>query len=232
VGDPPGKGLVLVVEDERHIADLLRMYLSRHGFGVHVENDGPAGLAAARRLHPVAIVLDVGLPGLDGTEVCRALRADDDWTPVLFVTARDDEVDRVLGLELGADDYLTKPFSPRELVARVKSVLRRTAGTPGREQLLTVGAVTLDPARRRVTAAGDEVALTATEFDLLAALLRRPGRVLGREQLLSEVWGYAAAAGTRTVDVHIAQLRAKLGAASPLRTVRGVGYAADAADAG
>ncbi len=222
-----GRGLVLVVEDERAIADLERMYLTRAGFGVHVEADGRAGLVAARSLRPVAIVLDVGLPVLDGTEMCRALRADGDWTPVLFVTARDDEVDRVLGLEMGADDYITKPFSPRELVARVRTVLRRSAGAPGEQPVLSLGAVRLDPQRRRVTAAGAEAELTATEFDLLAFLLRRPGRVFSREQLLSEVWGYAAAAGTRTVDVHVAQLRAKLGAASPIRTVRGVGYAAD-----
>ena len=221
------KGLVLVVEDERAIADLVRLYLTREGFGVHVESDGAAGLAAARRLHPVAIVLDVGLPSLDGTELCRRLRAEDDWTPVLFVTARDDEIDRVLGLELGADDYVTKPFSPRELVARVKTVLRRTRGPQGAGPLLQVGRVALDPDRRRAYADGAEVALTTTEFDLLAFLLRRPGRVYEREHLLSEVWGYAAAAGTRTVDVHVAQLRAKLGAASPIRTVRGVGYSAE-----
>ena len=221
------RGLVLVIEDEKPIADLERMYLSREGFGVHVEADGRAGLAAARALRPVAIVLDVGLPLLDGTEVCRALRAANIWTPVLFVTARDDEVDRVLGLEMGADDYLTKPFSPRELVARVKTVLRRAGGAPGEDTVLAVGAVTLDPTRHRVSAAGVPVELTATEFDLLAFLMRRPGRVYPREQLLSEVWGYAAAAGTRTVDVHVAQLRGKLGPASPIRTVRGVGYAAD-----
>jgi DNA-binding response OmpR family regulator len=223
------KGLVLVVEDERNIADLERMYLRREGFGVHVEYDGRAGLSAARSLHPVAIVLDVGLPTLDGTEVCRQLRAAGDWTPILFVTARDDEVDRVLGLELGADDYITKPFSPRELVARVKTVLRRASGGPvdgGRS--LSVGALTLDPARRRVTAGGADVTLTATEFDLLAFLMRRPGVVFPREQLLSEVWGYAAAAGTRTVDVHVAQLRAKLGEHSAIRTVRGVGYSVEA----
>ncbi len=218
------KGLVLVVEDEATIADLLRTYLGREGFGVQVESDGASGLAAAQRLQPAAIVLDVGLPGLDGIEVCRRLRAAGDQVPVLFVTARDSEVDRVLGLELGADDYVTKPFSPRELVARVKAVLRR--GQPDAEPSYAVGALTLDPARRQVTADGREVALTATEFDLLAWLLRRPGRVATREQLLSEVWGYAAPAGTRTVDVHVAQLRAKLGDASPIRTVRGVGYAA------
>lgn len=126
---PPTKGLVLVVEDDRAIADLVRLYLSREGYGVHVESDGSAGLDAVRRLHPVAVVLDVGLPTLDGTEVCRRLRADGDWTPILFVTARDEEVDRIVGLELGADDYLTKPFPPRELVSRVKAVLRRTQGT-------------------------------------------------------------------------------------------------------
>ncbi len=221
------RGLVLVIEDERAIADLERLYLTREGFGVHVESDGRAGLAAARNLHPVAIVLDVGIPTIDGTEVCRMLRADGDWTPILFVTARDDEIDRVLGLEMGADDYLTKPFSPRELVARVKTVLRRGAAHGTDEQLLVLGDVVVDPARRKVSAAGQPVELTATEFDLLAFLCRRPGRVFPREQLLSEVWGYASAAGTRTVDVHVAQVRAKLGAASPIRTVRGVGYSAD-----
>jgi two-component system, OmpR family, response regulator len=230
VVDPVGdaRGLVLVVEDEKAIADLERMYLSREGFGVHVESDGRAGLAAARNLHPVAIVLDVGIPTIDGTQICRMLRADGDWTPILFVTARDDEVDRVLGLELGADDYLTKPFSPRELVARVKTVLRRSAASGTDERVYVVGSVMLDPARRRVEAAGRAVELTATEFDLLAYLCKRPARVFSREQLLSEVWGYASAAGTRTVDVHVAQIRAKLGESSPIRTVRGVGYSADA----
>jgi DNA-binding response OmpR family regulator len=227
-GDGHARGLVLVIEDERAISDLERMYLTREGFGVHVESDGRAGLAAARNLHPVAIVLDVGIPTIDGTEICRMLRADGNWTPILFVTARDDEVDRVLGLELGADDYLTKPFSPRELVARVKAVLRRGAVDAGSdERVYVVGGVTVDPARRRVVADGAPVDLTATEFELLVFLCRRPGRVFPREHLLSEVWGYEAAAGTRTVDVHVAQLRAKLGDASPIRTVRGVGYSAD-----
>ncbi len=222
------RGLVLVVEDDRAITELIRLYLAREGFGVHVESDGAAGLAAARRLHPVAIVLDVGLPTMDGIEVCRALRADDDWTPVLFVTARDDEVDRVLGLELGADDYVPKPFSPRELAARVKAVLRR--GRPATTPVVVAGALTLDTARREVSINGRAVALTATEFDLLRFLLRRPGTVYSREQLLAQVWGYAAAAGTRTVDVHIAQLRSKLGEASPIHTVRGVGYSAERPD--
>jgi two-component system, OmpR family, response regulator len=227
-GEPSSaRGLVLVVEDEATIADLLRLYLAREGYGVHVERDGRAGLAAARALKPVAIILDVGLPEIDGTEVCRRLRADDDWTPVLFCTARDDEIDRVLGLELGADDYITKPFSPREVVARVKSVLRRADGTPGASAPIVLGRVSVDRAERRVVADGSEVELTATEFDLLAHLARHPGRVYSREQLLSEVWGYAAVVGTRTVDVHVAQVRAKLGDASPIRTVRGVGYSAD-----
>ncbi len=223
-----GKGLVLVVEDERPIADLIRLYLTRDGYGVHTEHDGERGLAAARRLRPVACVLDIALPGIDGTELCRRLRADDDWTPVIFVTARDDEVDRVVGLELGADDYLTKPFSPRELVARLKAVLRRTAGPPARARVRTLGAITVDTDRRQVTVDGTRVELTPTEFDLLGHLVGRPGRVFGREELLASVWGYASPAGTRTVDVHVAQLRAKLGAAAALiHTVRGAGYMAD-----
>ena len=221
------RGLVLVVEDERAISDLLRLYLSREGFGVHVAADGRSGLSAARTLHPVAIVLDVGLPEMDGTEVCRQLRADGDWVPILFCTARDDEVDRVLGLELGADDYITKPFSPREVVARVKSVVRRASLVSGDDAPLVLGVVTVDLVTRRVSVDGEPVSLTATEFDLLAHLMRHPGRVYTREHLLSEVWGYAAVVGTRTVDVHVAQVRAKLGDASPIRTVRGVGYAAE-----
>jgi DNA-binding response OmpR family regulator len=221
------RGLVLVVEDEAAIADLLRMYLAREGYGVHVERDGRGGLAAARSLKPVAIILDVGLPEMDGTEVCRRLRADDDWVPVLFCTARDDEIDRVLGLELGADDYITKPFSPREVVARVKTVLRRVDGPPSSAAPLVIGRVSVDRVTHRVTVDSAEVELTATEFDLLERLMRAPGRVFSREQLLSEVWGYAAVAGTRTVDVHVAQVRAKLGDASPIRTVRGVGYSVD-----
>ena len=227
------RGLVLVVEDERAIADLVKLYLTRDGYGVHVEADGTAGLAAARRLRPVACILDIGLPTMDGTEICRRLRESGDWTPVIFLTARDDEVDRVVGLELGADDYVTKPFSPRELVARVKALLRRGhLGSAPAETPRRVGVVTLDPARRRVQADGAEVPLTSTEFDLLAHLMGRPGRVYTREELLGSVWGYAAHAGTRTVDVHVAQVRGKLGDASPLardliRTVRGVGYTAD-----
>ncbi len=221
----PEKGLVLVAEDESSIADLERLYLSRAGYGVHVERDGRSALAQVRRLRPAVLILDVGLPGMDGIEVCRRLRAEDDWTPIIFVTARDDEVDRVLGLELGADDYVTKPFSPRELVARVTGVVRRARAVVGGSPL-ELGSVRLDPAARRVEVNGTETELTATEFDLLAALLRRPGQVFTRGQLLSSVWGTADYAGSRTVDVHVAQLRAKLGPTAPIRTHRGVGYSA------
>jgi DNA-binding response OmpR family regulator len=223
----PGRGLVLVVEDEAAIAEVISLYLRRDGFGVHVESDGDGALAAWRRLKPVAVILDIGLPGRDGADVCRTMRAAHDWTPVLFVTARDDEVDRLLGLELGADDYITKPFSPRELALRVRTVLRRTAGAVPAGEVLSVGEVRVDVSRRRAWAGDAEVSLTSTEFELLAQLFRRPGRVFERDELLSSVWGYQTSAGTRTVDVHIAQLRAKLGPSSPIRTVRGVGYAAD-----
>lgn len=219
---PEARGLIVIVEDERAISDLQRLYLVEAGYGVHVESDGLAGLAAIRRLRPVAVVLDVGLPGIDGIELCRRLREAGDWTPVLFVTARDDEVDRILGLELGADDYLTKPFSPRELVVRIKTVLRRL--TTVSASPLAVGTITLDPAQRRVDASGRPIMLTSTEFDLLAKLMSSPGQVFTREQLLSSVWGHADYGLGRTVDVHIAQLRSKLGDDSPIVTSRGVGY--------
>jgi DNA-binding response OmpR family regulator len=221
------KGLVLVIEDEKPIADILRMYLSREGFGVQVESDGVAGLSAAKTLHPVAIILDVGLPGLDGVEVCKDLRNSGIWTPILFCTARDDEVDRILGLEMGGDDYITKPFSPREVVARVKSVLRRTNLVQTGAGPVVVGEVSLDSDTRRVLLAGEEISLTATEFDLMEYLMSQPGRVFSRDQLLSHVWGYSSIVGTRTVDVHIAQLRSKFGKHDPIRTVRGVGYSVE-----
>lgn len=221
------KGLVLVVEDEKNISDLLRMYLTREGFGVHVEADGEAGLASVKRLRPVGIILDVGLPKMDGTEVCKQLRANGDWTPILFCTARDEEIDRIIGLEMGADDYITKPFSPREVVARLKSVLRRSNGKTEASLPISVGPVTLDQDTRKVTLDGQEVTLTATEFDLIAFLMSRPGRVFSRDELLSHVWGYASVVGTRTVDVHVAQLRGKFGDLNPIRTVRGVGYSVD-----
>ena len=228
---PPAdrKPLVLIVEDEAPIADVLRLYLERAGYVVAVESDGVRGLIAVRDQHPDAIILDVGLPGMDGTEICRRMRAGGDWTPVLFCTARDDEVDRVLGLEMGGDDYITKPFSPREVVARVKVALRHAQSTEVTGDVVTMGRVTLDRGARRVLVEGDEFALTASEFVLLAYLMQHPGRVITRDHLLEEVWGYASAVGTRTVDVHVAQVRSKLGDASPIRTVRGVGYSAEPA---
>jgi DNA-binding response OmpR family regulator len=218
--------LVLVAEDDPATAELARLALAED-FGLHLETDGNAALAAARRLHPAVIVLGVDLPELDGTEVYRRLREAGDPTPVVFVAARDEEIDKVARLEHGVYDYVAKPFSPRELLARLRAVLCRSARRADDVAELTVGTVRLDTVARRVWAGGDEVALTPTEFELLAHLMRRPGRVYERERLLSEVWGYAHAAGTRTVDVHVAQLRAKLGADSPIRTVRGVGYSAD-----
>jgi DNA-binding response OmpR family regulator len=164
---------------------------------------------------------------MDGIEVCRELRAAKDWTPLIFVTARDDEVDRILGLELGGDDYVTKPFSPRELVARVGGLLRRTRGLDTGADELRVGRVRIVPSSRRVYVDDEEIGLTATEFDLLAYLMAHRGQVLSRSQLLSQVWGYSVTSGQRTVDVHVAQIRAKLGDASCVRTVRGVGYAVD-----
>jgi DNA-binding response OmpR family regulator len=227
VTNRPEHRLVLVVEDEPAIADVITLYLTRAGYRVRVESDGVAALEVVRAQRPDVIVLDVGLPGLDGIEVCRRLRSGQDWTPILFVTARDDEVDRVVGLELGADDYVTKPFSPRELVARIGSVLRRLEGPPDSTPVLEVGAVRLEVGSRRAFVGERAVDLTATEFDLIAHLMRRPGWVFTRDQLLRDVWGYSAVAGSRTVDVHIAQLRSKLGPDCPVRTVRGVGYAAD-----
>ena len=222
----PGQ-TVLVVEDEKAIADLVRMYLEQEGFSVAVARDGLTGLRLARQTRPAAIVLDVGLPGMTGTDVCASLRADGDWTPVLFCTARDEEADRIRGLDLGADDYITKPFSPRELVARVRAALRRGGGAPAGRVLL-VGSVRLDEAAHTVEVEGEQVHLTSTEFDLLAYLMARPGVAIPRDQLLEQVWGYPASTGTRTVDVHVAQLRSKLGDRSPIRTVWGVGYAAQA----
>jgi len=226
------RGVVLVVEDEPAIADLLRMYLSREGFQVLVESDGLEALQTIADHRPSCILLDVGLPGTDGIEVCRRLRAEQDWTPVLFCTARDDEVDRVLGLELGADDYITKPFSPREVVARVKAVVRRARGPQAQSQSVRLGAVSMDPMTRRCTVSGRAVDLTATEFDLLFYLMTHPGQIFSRDQLLSEVWGYAAMVNTRTVDVHVAQLRGKMGDHNVIRTVRGVGYGAEASEPG
>jgi two-component system, OmpR family, response regulator len=218
---------VLVVDDEPTIASSVAARLRAEGYQVDVAHDGPSAMARVAEVEPDLVVLDVMLPGFDGLEVCRRIQARRP-IPVLMLTARDAETDVLVGLGVGADDYLTKPFSPRELVARVKAVLRRTAGPPDAGRVLRVGAVSLDPQRHEVRAGADPVQLTSTEFDLLAHLMGRPGRVFGRDELLSAVWGYAALAGTRTVDVHVAQVRAKLGAyGAVIRTVRGVGYTAD-----
>ncbi|HWB68780.1 MAG TPA: response regulator transcription factor [Solirubrobacterales bacterium] len=219
------KGSILIVEDEQAIADLVRAYLKREGFDVVWARSGEQALEELSR-HPVRlVVLDIGLPGIDGFEVCRRLRART-GVPILILSARDDEVDRVAGLEAGADDYVIKPFSPRELTARVKAILRRTS--PGAAVLdggaIAVGDVELDRASRTVTVGGEPVELTSREFDLLAALLAHPGVVLSRDRLLELAWQGEFAGGTRTVDVHVAQLRGKLGRPDFVETVRGAGY--------
>jgi len=231
-------GHVLIVEDELSIAELVRAYLERDGYAVTWARSGEEALVEIDR-HPVRlVVLDIGLPGIDGFEVCRRLRAST-AVPIVILSARDDEVDRVAGLEAGADDYVVKPFSPRELVARVKAVLRRADGgaalgagngggaaadAPPADGVLEVAGVRLDHAAREVTVDGTRVDVTAREFDLLAALLANPGRVLDRDRLLDIAWGMDFAAGTRTVDVHVAQLRRKLGRPELIVTVRGAGY--------
>jgi DNA-binding response OmpR family regulator len=216
------KGTILVVDDEPNIADLVDLYLAREGFRVLKAADGAAGLQAIRDHRPRLIVLDVGLPDVDGLEVCRRIRATSQ-VPVIFLTARDGEVDRVLGLELGADDYLTKPFSPAELVARVKAVLRRVDGTAPPE-VVQAGRVTIDIGRREIRVDDAAVEFTTKEFDLLRYLAERPGLALSRQQILDGVWGYGWYGDARTVDVHIAQVRKKAGDALQIKTVRGVGY--------
>ena len=216
---------VLVVEDEEGIASFVAMYLRKGGFGVSVAGSGEEALAKAAAERPALIVLDLGLPDLDGIDVCRRIRQGSD-VPVLMLTARDDDVDKIIGLEVGADDYLTKPFNPRELVARVKSILRRTA--PSRRRLETPaiahGDLLVDAGRREARVGGEEVQLAPKEFDLLWELLDHRGLVLTRDQLLERVWGYTFAGDTRTVDVHVRQVRRKLGDACPIVTVWGVGY--------
>jgi DNA-binding response OmpR family regulator len=220
---------ILVIEDEATIAQAVAARLRSEGFGVEVATDGPSGVEACERFRPDLVVLDLMLPGLDGLEVCRRIQRDRP-VPVLMLTARDSETDLVVGLAVGADDYLTKPFSARELVARVHALLRRVERAHDRQaaladQPLRLGDLELDLAGRRVRRAGVDVHLTPTEFDLLAFLVKRPGRVFSRDQLLGEVWGYRDGSGARTVDSHVRALRRKLGDDS-VRTVHGVGYAA------
>ncbi|GAB7052860.1 response regulator transcription factor [Catenuloplanes indicus] len=214
---------ILVVEDERTIADAVAARLRAEGFLVHCAGDGPSAVEAARRIRPDAVVLDVMLPGFDGLEVCRRLQAERP-VPVLMLTARDDETDLLVGLAVGADDYLTKPFSMRELTARVHALLRRMTKASAGEPPIVLGDLEINRAERRVTRNGVEAHLTPTEFDLLVHLAGRPRTVLPRERLLADVWGWADASGTRTVDSHIKGLRRKLGA-DLIRTVHGVGYA-------
>jgi len=218
-------GTIIVIEDDTNIADLVDMYLRQEGFRVVQATNGQDGLRAAARENPSFVIVDVGLPdGMDGLQVCRELRATSD-VPVMMLTARGAEVDRVVGLELGADDYMTKPFSPRELVARVRAILRRSEGA-GRQRspVLSVGNVEIDTERHEVKTRGELVALTAREFDLLAYLAENEGLVLSRRQLLDGVWGTDWYGDDRTVDVHVRQLRKKLGTTLPLTTVWGVGY--------
>ena len=220
----PAPALVVVVEDEPVIADAVAARLRADGHRVEIAADGPAGVALCRRVRPDLVVLDLMLPGLDGWEVCRQVQAERP-VPVLMLSARDDETDVVVGLRVGADDYMTKPFSPRELSARVAALLRRAARQEVPAGPVRLGDVELDPAARTVRRAGAEVHLTPTEFDLLLRLAERPGTVVSREQLLADVWGWRGAGGTtRTVDTHVAAVRRKLGD-GVVRTVHGVGYA-------
>jgi len=220
-------GHVLLVEDEPSVGELVRGYLARDGWIVIWVRSGEEAIAELDRHAIRIVILDIGLPGMDGFAVCREMRVRS-RVPILMLTARDEEADRVVGLEVGADDYLTKPFSPRELVARMKAILRRAEPQPDRD-LVQLGEVTLNRETHDVTIAGRSVELTAKEFDLLAFFLSNPGAVLSRDVLLDRVWGVSYPGGTRTVDVHVAQLRRKLGRPGLIRTLRGSGYKAVAA---
>jgi two-component system phosphate regulon response regulator PhoB len=218
---------VLVVDDEPDLLELVRFHLTQAGFEVETVRDGRQGLEAIRRRRPSLVVLDWMLPDLSGTEVCRQVRSDPQLRdlPILLLTAKAEEVDRVVGFELGADDYVTKPFSPRELALRVQAILRRSSGERVPSDLLERGSISLDTERHRCTVDGGEVTLTAKEFRLLEALMSRPGRVLSRQRLLDEVWGSDITVTERTIDTHLKRLREKLGGAGDqIETVRGVGY--------
>lgn len=219
--------LLLLVDDEPSILQLARMYLEREGFRVDSAKDGESALDKVARERPALVVLDVMLPRLDGFEVCRRLRASQNSIPILMLTARDEDIDKILGLELGADDYLTKPFNPRELVARVKAILRRGERSVKMEGAapIQLGDLTVDPARREVRLASRTLSLRAQEFDLLLTLVEHRGLVLSREQILQKAWGFDFYGQTRTVDVHVAHLRRKLEESSiKIETVTGVGY--------
>jgi two-component system, OmpR family, phosphate regulon response regulator PhoB len=220
---------ILVIEDEKDLAELLVFNLEKEGFKMLSSYDGVSGLEKARAEEPDLIVLDLMLPGLMGTEVCKELRKEPRTAriPVLMLTAKGEEIDRVVGFEVGADDYIVKPFSMRELLLRIRAILRRCEGqtAPLSGKLLTIGDITIEIERHRVQSAGEEVDLTSTEYKLLLYLVERPGRVLSRELLLQNVWSYNNMGDTRTVDTHITRLRGKLGPAGDLiKTVRGFGY--------
>jgi two-component system alkaline phosphatase synthesis response regulator PhoP/two-component system response regulator ResD len=215
---------ILVVDDERNIVDLLRLYLEKEGFAVAAAYDGEEALAMHARHEPDLVILDLMLPKIDGLDVCREIRRRGD-TPLLMLTARSDDIDAIVGLELGADDYVTKPFNPRALIARVKAILRRTEATTRGARPIEVGALRIDLRRREASIGDRRLDLRAREFDLLAALARDPGVVLTREALLEGVWGTDFPGETRTVDVHVAEVRKKLaGDGPPIETVRGHGY--------
>ncbi len=215
----------MIVEDEPNIGSLVRTYLQRAGYGVVWVRSGEQALTELPR-HPIRlVVLDIDLPGIDGFEVCRRIGG---AVPVIMLTARDEEPDRVAGLEVGADDYVVKPFSPRELTARVKAVLRRAGRVPDQDDVLELGPLRLARGAREVTVDGSEVALTQREFELLEYLVRHRGQVMTRDRLLESVWGFVSPGQTRTVEVHVASLRRKLGRPELIRTVRGVGYKAAA----
>ncbi|MBK8904422.1 MAG: response regulator transcription factor [Anaerolineaceae bacterium] len=217
--------VILVVDDEANIRDLARLYLEKEGYKVILAQDGAQALKLVEEQELAFIVLDLMLPEVDGWEVCRRVRAQSD-VPILMLTARDDDIDKIVGLEMGADDYLTKPFNPRELVARVRAILRRVNSTQGGagNEVRQIGEVTIDPSSREVTVAGRRVPLRTKEFDLLLTLADHQNMVLSRDQLLDLVWGYEFYGQTRTVDVHIAHLREKMGDSLSIETVWGMGY--------
>lgn len=215
---------VLVVDDEKNIVELLKLYLGREGYQVETAFDGQGALEKARSARPALVLLDLMLPDLDGFEVCRQLRKSTD-VPIIMLTARGEDVDKVVGLELGADDYVTKPFNPREVIARVKAVLRRYNASGVLQDVVSAGDLTIDVARREVSVADRSLELRTKEFDLLVTFARHPGVVFSREKLLSLIWGYDYYGDTRTIDVHVTWLRDKLGDSSAqIQTVWGVGY--------
>jgi DNA-binding response OmpR family regulator len=218
--------LILVVDDEENIINLARLYLEREGFQVKSAGDGPSALAEADSLKPALIVLDIMIPGIDGFEVCKKIRQRGDNVPILILTARDDDFDKILGLELGADDYMVKPFNPRELTARVKAILRRSSvPSDDAEEILSCGDVTIDTAKREIRVDGKLVDLRTQEFEVLFILARNLGKVLSRDKLLNLAWGFDFYGQTRTVDVHIAHIRNKLAISKvKIETVTGIGY--------